>query len=360
MPGVELQTLSSNWKNLQKSLQKDKPTTIAPNPLKRKTTSDALPESHSNGVKRKKLETRNIQGPERRRRKMGSYPSKEPPVQPKPAASPSASLALFAEDNDIPAADVTAAYKLDRVNTAAASTPQRDVLNSGLNPAAVPGKYIALDCEMVGTGPPPATDSVLARVSLVNYHGQLLYDSYVLPPPNIAITDYRTFVSGIQPHHLRPGTARPFRLVQRDVAALLAGRVLVGHALKNDLAVLVLAHPQRDIRDTARHAAFRKLSAGRTPALKRLAREVLGVEIQGGEHSSVEDARAAMLLFRREKVAFEEENARRWGRSRRRGQAAVREAEEEDEEGTEEEGGGGAADGKKSSARKKKKKKGRR
>ncbi|KAK5008088.1 3'-5' exonuclease, partial [Cryomyces antarcticus] len=246
MPGVELQNLSSNWKNLQKSLSKDKTTPTAPNPLKRKTTSDGLPVSHSNGVKRKKLETRDIQSPVRRRRMMGSYPSKEPPVQPKPAASPSASLALFAEDNDIPAADVAAAYKLDRVKTAAStpastSTPQQDALNSGLNPAAVPGKYIALDCEMVGTGPPPATDSVLARVSLVNYHGQLLYDSYVLPPPNVAITDYRTFVSGIQPHHLRPGTARPFRHVQRDVAALLAGRVLVGHALKNDLAVLVLA-----------------------------------------------------------------------------------------------------------------------
>jgi len=33
--------------------------------------------------------------------------------------------------------------------------------------------------------------------------------------------------------------------------------------------------------------------------LKKLALEVLGIEIQGGEHSSVEDARACMLLYRK-------------------------------------------------------------
>ncbi len=39
---------------------------------------------------------------------------------------------------------------------------------------------------------------------------------------------------------------------QRRVAALLKGRVLVGHALNNDLAVLLLDHPRKDVRDTAR------------------------------------------------------------------------------------------------------------
>ena len=40
--------------------------------------------------------------------------------------------------------------------------------------------------------------------------------------------------------------------MQREVAALLKGRVLVGHAVYNDLKVLMLSHPKRHTRDTAR------------------------------------------------------------------------------------------------------------
>jgi RNA exonuclease 4 len=36
------------------------------------------------------------------------------------------------------------------------------------------------------------------------------------------------------------------------VAELLDGRVLVGHNLTKDLAVLMLSHPRKDIRDTAK------------------------------------------------------------------------------------------------------------
>lgn len=169
---------------------------------------------------------------------------------------------------------------------------------------------------MVGTGPPPHSDHLLARVSIVNFHGAQIYDSYVLPSAKEKVTDYRTHVSGIRPEHLRPGVARPFDEVQRAVAELLEGRILVGHAVKNDLAVLLLSHPRRDIRDTSKYAEFRKYSAGRAPALRKLAKEVLGLEIQGGEHSSVEDARATMELFKREKVGFEREVVKLFGRSR--------------------------------------------
>jgi RNA exonuclease 4 len=65
------------------------------------------------------------------------------------------------------------------------------------------------------------------------------------------------------------------------------GRILVGHAIKNDLECLLIGHPRRDIRDTSRHPEFRKFSKGRTPALKTLAKEILGIEIQNGSHSSV-------------------------------------------------------------------------
>ena len=42
------------------------------------------------------------------------------------------------------------------------------------------GKFVAMDCEMVGVGEDGGR-SVLARVSIVNFHGQVLMDRYVKP-----------------------------------------------------------------------------------------------------------------------------------------------------------------------------------
>lgn len=82
-------------------------------------------------------------------------------------------------------------------------------------------------------------------------------------------------------------TAITFEEAQNKVADILDSRILVGHAIKNDLECLLIGHPKRDIRDTSRHPEFRKYSKGRTPGLKKLAKEILGIEIQGGSHSSV-------------------------------------------------------------------------
>ena len=82
-------------------------------------------------------------------------------------------------------------------------------------------------------------------------------------------------------------TATPFKDAQTAVSDLINNRILVGHALKNDLRVLMLTHPRRLIRDTSSYKPFRKLYNGRTPGLKNLARDVLQAEIQTGEHSPV-------------------------------------------------------------------------
>ncbi|XP_074098527.1 RNA exonuclease 4 [Cotesia typhae] len=152
-------------------------------------------------------------------------------------------------------------------------------------------KHVAMDCEMVGIG--DGTESMLARVSVVNRHGACIYDKYV--KPRETVRDYRTAVSGIRPHNLQNG--EDFSVVQNEVAEILKGRILVGHALKNDLAVLFLAHPKRHLRDTSRYKLFRRVSKGNTPSLKKLAAELLGIDIQTGEHNSVEDARIAMELY---------------------------------------------------------------
>jgi RNA exonuclease 4 len=161
---------------------------------------------------------------------------------------------------------------------------------------------------MVGVGPNPDRESALARVSVVNYNGEQVYDSYVLPKETV--TDWRTHVSGIVPHHMK--IARSLEEVQADISKLVKDRILIGHSIRNDLEALMLGHPKRDIRDTARHAPYRKLAGGSSPRLKILASELLGFEIQDGAHSSVEDARACMLLFRRDKAAFERDHAKKW------------------------------------------------
>jgi RNA exonuclease 4 len=227
-------------------------------------------------------------------------------------------------DHDLSPSDLVAAYgTTGKSSSSNASLPARDAsstadsINAGLHSTHKVGKYISLDCEMVGTGAAPEySDSLLARVSVVNFHSEQLYDSYVQPPPGVIVGDYRTAWSGIKPEHLRANFARPFADVQRDIASLMEGRILVGHAVRNDLSVLMLSHPKRDVRDTARHPAFRVASRGKAPALRNLAKEELGWTIQTGEHSSLEDARATMMLFRKEKKAFEEENRKKFGQVR--------------------------------------------
>ncbi|GFY75480.1 RNA exonuclease 4 [Trichonephila inaurata madagascariensis] len=171
-------------------------------------------------------------------------------------------------------------------------------------------KTVSLDCEMVGVGP-RGCDSILARVSIVNAYGECIYDTFVKPKEKV--TDYRTFVSGVRPSDLVDG--KDLLDVQKDVLAILEGRRLVGHSLRNDFAVLFIDHPRHLIRDTSKYAPFKKLSGNRTPSLKSLAAKLLGCEIQGAEHNSIEDAQAAMLLYLNHKNEWEK-SINQWRRKK--------------------------------------------
>ncbi|CAI4052594.1 hypothetical protein SUVZ_15G0750 [Saccharomyces uvarum] len=172
---------------------------------------------------------------------------------------------------------------------------------AGNNKSKAIGKYIAMDCEFVGVGP-EGEESALARISIVNYFGHVVLDEFVKPREKVV--EWRTWVSGIKPEHMR--NAITFKDAQKRTADILEGRILVGHALKHDLEALMLSHPKAMLRDTSRHLPFRQVYAkGKTPSLKKLTKEVLKIVIQEGEHSSVEDARATMLLYKKEKKEFE-------------------------------------------------------
>ncbi|OLL23064.1 RNA exonuclease 4 [Neolecta irregularis DAH-3] len=209
------------------------------------------------------------------------------------------SLSSWAEDNDISKADLELAYGPSSKARAAVTLSSTDTK---------PGKYLALDCEMVGVGSAEDQNSVLARVSIVNYHGNVILDTFVKPREKV--TDWRTWVSGVSPRMMTQ--AREFDDVQQEVAQLLDGSILVGHAVHHDLQALLLSHPRKMIRDTSLHKPFRSTSKGKTPALKKVVRETLGIEIQGGEHSSIEDAKATMLLYRSHKAEFETAHRNRY------------------------------------------------
>uniref|UniRef100_A0A3Q2D2C4 RNA exonuclease 4 n=1 Tax=Cyprinodon variegatus TaxID=28743 RepID=A0A3Q2D2C4_CYPVA len=153
-------------------------------------------------------------------------------------------------------------------------------------------KVVAIDCEMVGVGP-AGEESILARVSLVNKFGKCIYDKYVKPTEKV--TDYRTAVSGIRPEDIEDG--EDIQTVQREVADILQGRIVVGHAIHNDLKILLLDHPKKKIRDTQKYKPFRRIAKSCRPSLKVLCKEVLNVKVQQGEHSSVQDAQATMRLY---------------------------------------------------------------
>lgn len=156
------------------------------------------------------------------------------------------------------------------------------------------GKYLGIDCEMVGVGPGGLT-SALARCSIVNFHGKVIYDEYCIPME--PIKDYRTSVSGITPSILK-SRGKSYKELQQEVADIIKDKILVGHALKNDLQVLMLQHPAKLIRDTARYKPLKNQETSNPQSLKNLAKIHLNKSIQGDAHSSVEDASAQWKFTR--------------------------------------------------------------
>ncbi|XP_066095220.1 apoptosis-enhancing nuclease [Saccopteryx bilineata] len=175
----------------------------------------------------------------------------------------------------------------------------------------LPSKYVAIDCEMVGTGPRGRV-SELARCSVVSYHGDVLYDKYVRP--EMPIVDYRTRWSGITQQHMRK--AIPFQVAQKEILKLLKGKVVVGHALHNDFKALKYIHPRSQTRDTTcvpNLLSQPSLHTRTRVSLKDLALQLLHKKIQVGQHghSSVEDATTAMELYRLVEVRWEQQEASR-------------------------------------------------
>lgn len=170
-------------------------------------------------------------------------------------------------------------------------------------------RIIALDCEMVGAGEGGKRD-VLARVSIVNSFGNVLLDEYIVPEETIV--DYRTEVSGIRPNHLASG--KPYKEVRNRVRDIISKRIIVGHGLETDLKALQLKVSKKFLRDSAHYKPLLKDNM-KPRSLSYLCERILGLGIQKGEHDSVEDARASLLLYKKLKVQWEKDiNAKKLAR----------------------------------------------
>ncbi|CAR27812.1 hypothetical protein ZYGR_0N02980 [Zygosaccharomyces rouxii] len=155
------------------------------------------------------------------------------------------------------------------------------------------GSHIfALDCEMCLS----AKGSVLTRVSIVGFDGNVVYDQLV--KPDTPITDYLTKYSGITEEKLANVTTT-LQDVQRDILNMVSeDDVLIGHSLENDLNALKIRHPK--IVDTSVIYDHRAGPPFR-PALRHLASTHLNYNIQTGEkigHNPIEDAKACMDLVK--------------------------------------------------------------
>ncbi|KAH6632781.1 ribonuclease H-like domain-containing protein [Chaetomium tenue] len=297
--------LSSNWKKLQSKIKAESAPRPAPPKRKADDDVDDQPSAAEAGPRKKQKKQEQHQKqkpaqPSKRPSKTFSQKSHKPPmgntqsskidpIPPKHGVAPS--LAVWAADNGISPESIAEAYGLGIQANSLLSTDNPGRPNEGLAAGVEVGKYVGIDCEMVGVGEGGHGDS-LARVSVVDFHGKQVYDSFVKPRERVV--DWRTHVSGVAPKHM--AKARTFDEVQAQIADLLKGRIVVGHDVKHDLRVLELDHPWKMIRDTAKFSGFKKYANGPKPALRVLAQELLGVEIQTGQHSSIEDARVTMLL----------------------------------------------------------------
>ena len=149
-------------------------------------------------------------------------------------------------------------------------------------------EIVAMDCEMVTI----ETGLALARCSVVDDCGTVIYDKLVLPPT--PIVNYNTEFSGITKEQMRKVTTT-LEDVQKELLELIPSEcVIAGHSLENDLMMLKMCHP--NVVDTVQMYPHKRGAPFRN-ALRFLTERYLRRKIQHeGTHDSVTDARATLEL----------------------------------------------------------------
>lgn len=183
-----------------------------------------------------------------------------------------------------------------------------------------PGKHggkavVAMDCEMARCLPDeqwiewrrrlhprkkiPNNVSIAVRCAIVDYRGRLLYDKIIRP--NQKVVDYLTVITGVSKEDMTAATW--FDVARSEVDEILQNKIVVGHAVKNDFASLLMTFPPEDIRDTADSWLLRKRASTELSypmaSLKDLAAAILGITVQKElPHDPSVDAKVALDLYK--------------------------------------------------------------
>ncbi|KAF8333955.1 ubiquitin carboxyl-terminal hydrolase-domain-containing protein [Cantharellus anzutake] len=178
-----------------------------------------------------------------------------------------------------------------------------------------PGTIIAIDAEFVALQQEESelrsdgtkkvlkpSQMSLARVSVLRGSGPKegvpFMDDYIYT--NDVIIDYLTEYSGIQPGDLHPNFSRqvllPLKVVYKKLRVLVdMGCIFIGHGLSKDFRIINIFVPPERVIDTV-DVYFIK-ERHRRLSLRFLSYYVLKAQIQIDTHDSIEDARAALLLY---------------------------------------------------------------
>jgi len=166
---------------------------------------------------------------------------------------------------------------------------------------------LALDCERILT----ANGERLARVSIVNFYGNVVFDTLVNPESKVE--DYREWITGIKPSDMM--NAPTFSKVAPILKKILINKIVVGHSLEDDFLALKLHECDfefevreisefREYKRPIHYSSYSPLDSSgifggfEKRKLKDLAKEFLNATIQEGHHSSIIDARVALALYR--------------------------------------------------------------
>ncbi|EAR85711.2 exonuclease (macronuclear) [Tetrahymena thermophila SB210] len=146
-------------------------------------------------------------------------------------------------------------------------------------------KILGLDCEMVST----EYGLELARISLVNFDGEVLIDQLVKTPNRII--NYNTQYSGITQEMLKDVKVDLQQAQKLLFQYVCQDTILIGHSLENDLVAMQVIHNK--VIDTS---ILFLTKNERKLKLKDLAQKFLNCKIQQGSHCPSEDAKSALSL----------------------------------------------------------------
>lgn len=149
------------------------------------------------------------------------------------------------------------------------------------------------------------SDFSLARVSVLGVNKDNIdcfMDDYISTKHETVI-DYLTQYSGISPGDLDPKQSEhyvtPLKYTYMKLRYLVdSGKKLIGHGLIKDFRIINIAVPEEQVIDTVK--LFR-IEGQRLISLKFLASFLLKMDIQENSHDSIEDSKAALLLYKKYK-----------------------------------------------------------